>query len=143
MRHPRSRPAPRQERRNDSTCHDPGVGDDRVGYVYDFGDNWEHRIIVEQTSHAETDSKYPRFLDGERRCPPEDCGGPPGYFDFMENASRKQSKQAKEALESYGGPYNLMILTWIRSTLLSAGPPTPIEQGDQAPLKANSHRPGA
>jgi Plasmid pRiA4b ORF-3-like protein len=75
-------------------------------YVYDFGDNWEHRIVVEQTSNAETGAKYPRFLGAERRCPPEDCGGPPGYFDFIENIARKQSKKAKEALDWYGGPYD-------------------------------------
>jgi Plasmid pRiA4b ORF-3-like protein len=76
------------------------------GYVYDFGDNWEHRIVIEQTADAETGTKYPRFLGGERRCPPEDCGGPPGYFDFIENIARKQSNKAKEALNWYGGPYN-------------------------------------
>ena len=73
-------------------------------YVYDFGDNWEHRIVVEQTAEAETGEKYPRFLGGERRCPPEDCGGPPGYFDFIENTIRKNSKKAKEALDWYGAP---------------------------------------
>jgi hypothetical protein len=75
-------------------------------YVYDFGDNWEHRIIVGQTADAATGAKYPRFLGGERRCPPEDCGGPPGYFDFIENIARKNGKKAKEALDWYGGPYD-------------------------------------
>jgi Plasmid pRiA4b ORF-3-like protein len=75
-------------------------------YVYDFGDNWEHRITVEQTGKAETGVKYPQFLGGERRCPPEDCGGPPGYFDFIENIARKPGKKAKEALDWYGGPYD-------------------------------------
>jgi hypothetical protein len=75
-------------------------------YVYDVGDNWEHRIILEQIGKAETGAKYPRFLGGERRCPPEDCGGPPGYFDFIENIARKNSKTAKEALDWYGGPYD-------------------------------------
>ena len=46
------------------------------------------------------------FLDGERRCPPEDCGGPPGYFEFMEGIASKRGKKAKEALEWYGGPYD-------------------------------------
>jgi hypothetical protein len=81
-------------------------GRTEFGYVYDFGDNWEHRIVVEQTGTAETAAKYPRFLAGERRCPPEDCGGPPGYFDFIENIARKHSKKAKEALDWYGGPYD-------------------------------------
>jgi hypothetical protein len=75
-------------------------------YVYDFGDYWEHRIIVEQTGNAKTGAIYPQFLGGERRCPPEDCGGPPGYFEFIENIARKNSKKAKEALEWYGGPYD-------------------------------------
>jgi hypothetical protein len=76
------------------------------GYVYDFGDNWEHRIVVEEVGTAEAGAKYPRFLGGERRCPPEDCGGPPGYFDFIENIARKRSNKAKEALDWYGGPYD-------------------------------------
>jgi Plasmid pRiA4b ORF-3-like protein len=76
------------------------------GYVYDFGDNWEHRIAVEEVGTAEAGAKYPRFLGGERRCPPEDCGGPPGYFDFIEIIARKHSKKAKEALDWYGGSYD-------------------------------------
>ena len=75
-------------------------------YIYDFGDNWEHRIIVEEIKLAETGEKYPRFLGGERRCPPEDCGGPPGYFDFIENITNKRSKRAREALDWYGGPFD-------------------------------------
>ena len=81
-------------------------GKTEFDYVYDFGDNWEHRIIVEGISKAETGAKYPQFLGGERRCPPEDCGGPPGYFDFIENIARKNSKKAKEALDWYGGPFD-------------------------------------
>jgi pRiA4b ORF-3-like protein len=81
------------------------TGMSEFGYVYDFGDNWEHRIIVEQIGKTETGAKYPRFLGGERRCPPEDCGGPPGYFDFIESITRKNSKKAKEVLDWYGGPF--------------------------------------
>jgi Plasmid pRiA4b ORF-3-like protein len=98
-------------------------------YVYDFGDNWEHRVIVEEINPAETGAKYPRFLGGERCCPPEDCGGPPGYFDFIENIARKHSKKAKEALDWYGGHYD----------------PDDIDE-EQIKITlgriANSHRPG-
>src|ERR1700676_33776 len=80
-------------------------GTTEFDYIYDFGDYWEHRVIVEQTGEAEIGAKYPRFLGGERRCPPEDCGGPPGYFEFIENIARKNSKKAKEALAWYGRPY--------------------------------------
>jgi hypothetical protein len=75
-------------------------------YTYDFGDEWKHRIIVEAIKPAEEGRSYPRFLGGERRCPPEDCGGPPGYFEFIESIAGKRTKKANEALEWYGGSYD-------------------------------------
>ena len=77
-----------------------------IGYVYDVGDNWQHRIIVEKLKAAEPGAQYPQFLGGERRCPPEDCGGFPGYCEFLENIASKQSKTRKAALDWYGGPYD-------------------------------------
>jgi hypothetical protein len=77
-----------------------------VGYVYDMGDNWEHRIIVEKVKAAESGAHYPQFLGGERRCPPEDCGGLPGYYEFLKNIASKQSKKRKAAIDWYGGPYD-------------------------------------
>jgi hypothetical protein len=53
------------------------IGVREIGYVYDMGDNWQHRIIVEKLKPAEPGAVYPQFLGGERRCPPEDCGGHP------------------------------------------------------------------
>ena len=71
-----------------------------IGYIYDIGDNWQHRIIVEKLKPAEPGaSLYPQFLGGERRCPPEDCGGFPGYYDFLDNIASKQSKKRKAALD--------------------------------------------
>ncbi len=77
-----------------------------IGYVYDMGDNCQHRIIVETLKPAEPGALYPQFLGGERRCPPEDCGGFPGYYEFLDNIASKQSKERKAALDWYGGPYN-------------------------------------
>lgn len=81
-----------------------GVTD--IGYVYDIGDNWQHRIIVEKLKPAEPGALYPQFLGGERRCPPEDCGGLPGYYGFLDNIASKQSKKRKAALDWYGRPYD-------------------------------------
>jgi len=58
----------------------------RVGsiftYLYDFGDDWEHEIVVEGASH---DRGSPVLCTGgARACPPEDCGGPPGYVHLLE-----------------------------------------------------------
>jgi hypothetical protein len=82
------------------------VGVREIGYVYDMGDNWQHRIIVEKLKAAEPGALYPQFLGGERRCPPEDCGGIPGYYEFLNNIASKQSKKRKAALDWYGGPYD-------------------------------------
>jgi hypothetical protein len=82
------------------------TGINQIGYVYDMGDNWQHRIIVEKLQPAEPGVPYPQFLGGERRCPPEDCGGYPGYYDFLANIASKQSKKREAALNWYGAPYD-------------------------------------
>jgi hypothetical protein len=82
------------------------TGVKEVSYVYDMGDNWQHRIIVEKLKAAEPGELYPLYLGGERRCPPEDCGGFPGYYKFLDNIGSKQSKKRKAALDWYGGPYD-------------------------------------
>lgn len=46
-------------------------------YVYDFGDDWQHAITLEDL--AEGSAKKAGLLDGKGACPPEDCGGPGGY----------------------------------------------------------------
>lgn len=48
-------------------------------YEYDFGDGWTHTIIVEKTMEPDDPKKYPVCREGVRACPPEDCGGVPGY----------------------------------------------------------------
>jgi hypothetical protein len=52
-------------------------------YQYDFGDLWEHEILFEGILIKEKKVKYPRCIAGERACPPEDCGGIPGYFHLL------------------------------------------------------------
>jgi hypothetical protein len=56
---------------------------DRFGYLYDFGDNWAHRITVEKVAAAEPGVRYPRCMTGQGACPPEDVGGPWGYDEFQ------------------------------------------------------------
>jgi len=52
-------------------------------YQYDFGDNWQHRLILTPMPRAEG-VKYPRCIAGSRACPPEDVGGDIGYEQFLE-----------------------------------------------------------
>ncbi|MFD4468304.1 plasmid pRiA4b ORF-3 family protein [Rhodococcus sp. NPDC058505] len=55
-----------------------GAPGDRLIYEYDFGDGWEHSVVLEDIDPAAT-LDAPSCLAGERACPPEDCGGVPGY----------------------------------------------------------------
>jgi len=59
-----------------------GEGDTFL-YDYDFGDGWEHELKIEQVLASEAGARYPRCLAGEGACPPEDCGGPPGYANLL------------------------------------------------------------
>lgn len=56
---------------------------DKAEYIYDYGDNWEHAIRLEKILPRKEGIKYPICIGGERECPPEDCGGPWGYEDFL------------------------------------------------------------
>ncbi len=51
-----------------------GSGVTALDYVYDMGDNWEHRALIERVEPDDPGTIYPDFCGGERRCPPEDCG---------------------------------------------------------------------
>jgi hypothetical protein len=52
-------------------------------YVYDFGDHWQHEVVLEKILPSDAPTK-PVCLAGERRCPPEDVGGVSGYQEFLE-----------------------------------------------------------
>lgn len=56
---------------------------DEILYEYDFGDGWEHRIELIETLPIEDANGVPVCLDGDRACPPEDVGGPPGYQHML------------------------------------------------------------
>ncbi len=55
---------------------------DRIRYTYDFGDDWEHDILLEKVIEPNTDDRRPVLMTGKGACPPEDCGGPWGYAEM-------------------------------------------------------------
>ena len=75
-------------------------------YTYDFGDDWQHRVILEEVIEATAGTDYPLFIDGERTAPPEDVGGPPGFMDFVEAMAKTRHPQRKDLVRWYGGPFN-------------------------------------
>jgi pRiA4b ORF-3-like protein len=79
----------------------PGVGV-RLRYTYDFGDNWEHDILIEDITAPEPGTAYPRCLTGRRACPPEDCGGVWGYDYLIEVLGDPAHEEHEERLEWLG-----------------------------------------
>jgi hypothetical protein len=82
------------------------AGHKRFVYTYDMGDNWEHLIQVEKTLSAEKGVRYPHCVAGERACPPEDCGGPWGYEEFLEAIRDPKHEQHEDLLEWIGGEFD-------------------------------------
>ncbi len=78
----------------------------KFAYEYDLGDGWRHTITVEKTLPVEAGVRYPRCLDGKRACPPEDCGGPCGYADFVEAVQNPKHEQHDELLDWVGGEFD-------------------------------------
>jgi hypothetical protein len=72
-------------------------------YEYDFGDDWEHEIVVEKMLPMDPQATYPACLAGLRACPPEDCGGVPGYYDMLETLSGPNNTQDRENLLDWLG----------------------------------------
>ncbi|WP_016855423.1 plasmid pRiA4b ORF-3 family protein [Halomonas smyrnensis] len=73
-------------------------------YLYDFGDGWEHRIVVEATGLEET-NPCPRLIDGAMACPPEDIGGTGGYAALKAATAGEKDVYGQELLEALGGEF--------------------------------------
>ena len=71
-------------------------------YVYDYGDNWTHRIRLEETLPVEPGKTYPVCLEGERACPPEDVGGVAGYEDLLGILQDPENDRYEEVMEMIG-----------------------------------------
>ncbi len=77
-----------------------------IRYVYDFGDDWVHVLVHEGTWRAEPRVNYPRCVSGARKCPPEDCGGPHGYVDFLLAIDDRRHPRHREMVEWIGGAFD-------------------------------------
>ena len=76
---------------------------DKMTFEYDFGDSWQHEISVVGIRPYKKGEKHRiTFVDGRGACPPEDCGGVPGYERLLEVAKKKRkSAEEKEELDWY------------------------------------------
>lgn len=72
---------------------------DWISYEYDFGDGWEHKIVLEKILPMEKNQFPVRCIKGKRACPPEDCGGPWGYQSLLEAIAEPDTPEHAELLE--------------------------------------------
>jgi hypothetical protein len=74
----------------------------KIRYTYDFGDDWEHDILVEKALDRDETASYPRCTGGRRAAPPEDCGGVWGYADLVEALTDPAHPEHEDKLEWLG-----------------------------------------
>jgi hypothetical protein len=94
---------------NEHTVHLSNVLS-RVGakaiYTYDFGDSWEHSIVLEKRLPADPGTDYPVCTGGECACPPEDCGGIPGFYNLLDALGDPTHEQHDELQDWIGENYD-------------------------------------
>jgi hypothetical protein len=78
----------------------------RFHYEYDFGDGWNHEIVVESVEVVPQALKHAVCLAGARACPPEDCGGVPGYEEFLQAIGDPGHPEHREYLDWVGGTFD-------------------------------------
>lgn len=75
-------------------------------YLYDFGDGWDHTILVEKIMPAEKGTRYPFCEAGKCACPPEDVGGLGGYSHFLQSIADPSDEEHEEYLVWIGGGFD-------------------------------------
>ena len=78
----------------------------RISYEYDFGDGWEHEVVVEARAVAEAGKIYPACIAGQGACPPEDSGGAYGFEQLKELLAGPRSAERDEMWEWAGEGYD-------------------------------------
>ncbi len=75
-------------------------------YTYDLGDSWEHSVLLEKRQDPEPNTIYPICIDGQLACPPEDCGGVPGYYDLLDAFADPSHPRHEEVCDWIGEKFN-------------------------------------
>ena len=75
-------------------------------YEYDFGDDWQHEVIVEKILPEFEFQIYPSCIGGKRACPLEDSGGPYGYSELLSAVSNPGHESHAETIQWIGGDFD-------------------------------------
>ncbi len=78
----------------------------KAEYLYDFGDSWEHRVVLERILPRPKGEQYPKCTGGRRACPPDDSGGVFGYLRMLEVLTDPTDEEYEETLAWLGGNFD-------------------------------------
>jgi hypothetical protein len=79
---------------------------EKLLYNYDYGDGWEHEVLLEKILPFKHDMTLPLCIKGKRSCPPEDIGGIPGYAMFLEAINDSLHPEHEEMREWVGDDFD-------------------------------------
>jgi len=79
---------------------------ERMVYEYDFGDGWEHDVVLEAAGSDTAVEPRVRVLAGKGACPPEDVGGIGGYYGFLEAIANTKHPEHRDMLDWCGGHFD-------------------------------------
>ena len=110
----------------------------KLRYRYDFGDGWEHDVIVEAIDAPAAGVVYPRVTAGRRSCPPEDCGGPWGYAELLEALADPSHERHGELADWLGAGFDPEAFSIAETNQVLA-----TRFADLKPLRRSTRRPAA
>jgi hypothetical protein len=79
---------------------------DWMRYEYDFGDSWQHKVVLEKILPIDPQQYYPVCVSGKRSCPPEDCGGVWGYADLCAKMKEPGSPGYDDLMDWLGDEFD-------------------------------------
>lgn len=79
---------------------------DKIVYEYDFGDSWDHDLVLEKILEKDQNVNSPLCLEGAMACPPEDCGGIGGYYDMLETIKNPEDPEYENILDWLGDEFD-------------------------------------
>jgi hypothetical protein len=78
----------------------------RFLYEYDFGDSWNHEVLVEKVLPPDPAFRHPVCVAGANACPPDDCGGIPGYYEMLAALANPKHPEHENLTEWIGGKWD-------------------------------------
>lgn len=79
---------------------------EKLYYEYDFGDSWEHSILLEKMLEPTPEQALPYCTTGRYACPPEDCGGAWGYCNYLEALEDPAHEEYEDAVAMLGEDFD-------------------------------------